>query len=422
MKTRPSLVSTAVVAVSLFLLPTAFLLPAPAAAQEITLLAGGDLAKGAPGRDIGLDPVYVQPSKDWIPIPYLNLEEHRDEIRARIGKKNLDEGTHYGETVIPPDRKFATAEEERRYPFLRIADLVRSADVAFANLEMPLTNGRCIARGACGAPELARTLSWAGLDVLSVANNRVHDAETVGLLDTIQALSRAGLSPIGGGRNLDEARRPLIVERRGLKLAFLAYTYGTSMGIDGFVRRDAAGVMPLDPLVIKDDIKRVRSQVDFVVLSFHWGRVVQKDEKTGAYRFKEVVPEERKFAQEMIDAGADIILGAHPHNPKGVEVYKNGVIFYCFGIFVFGHGHDEWEDNFMARLTLAKGAIPRVEILPIAGKGLDVVQPFPLQGERAQALLKDVQKLSADLDTQMAIEGDIGVVRPQASRATSSSR
>src|SRR5262249_53987488 len=161
--------------------------------------------------------------------------------------------------------------------------------------EMPLTDGRCKARGACGAPAFANTLHWAGFDVLSVANNRVHDAETAGLLDTIDALSRAGVSPIGGGRNLEDARRPLIIQRKGLKLAFLAYTYGTSLGIDGFAQRNQSGVMPLDPFLIKEDIKRVRSQVDFVVLSLHWGKVVQKDEKTGALLNKEVVTEERKF-------------------------------------------------------------------------------------------------------------------------------
>jgi poly-gamma-glutamate capsule biosynthesis protein CapA/YwtB (metallophosphatase superfamily) len=411
------------VAVSIVLLPATFLLSAPAATQEITLLAGGDLEKGMLKSEIGQEPAYTGKPGDWIPVPYLNLEEHRDAIRARIGKEDLDEGSHYSETMPLLTRKFATPEEERRYPFLHILDLVRNADVAFANLEMPLSDARCRARGTCGAPAFANTLHWAGLDVVSVANNRVHDAETVGLLDTIHALSRAGVSPIGGGRNLEEARRPLIIERKGVKLAFLAYTYGTSsMGIDGFVQRDQAGVMPLDPLLIKEDIKRVRSQVDFVVLSFHWGKVVQRDAKTGAYRFRDVAKEERKFAQEMIDAGADIILGGHPHIPKGVEVYKSGVIFYCFGIFTFGHGHDEWMDNFVARLTLARGAIPRVEILPLAGKGMDVTQPFLLQGQRARALLQDIQTLSADLDTKMTIEGDIGVIRPQVSRTTKSGR
>jgi poly-gamma-glutamate capsule biosynthesis protein CapA/YwtB (metallophosphatase superfamily) len=413
-----------IVAASVVVLPAALLFSAPAATQEVTLLAGGDLAKGdaVRGRDIGEEPVYEGSAGNWIAIPYLNVPEHRDAIRAALGKKDLDEGTHYGQTMIPPAHKFATPEEERRYPFLRVLDLVRNADVAFANLEMPITDARCIARGACGAPAFAKTLQWAGLDVVSVANNRVDDAETVGMLDTIQLLSKAGVSPVGAGRNLEEARRPVIIERKGLKLAFLAYTYGTSLGINGFVERDQPGVMPLDPLLIKEDIKRARGQADFVVLSFHWGKVVNRDPKTGALRNKPVVKEERKFAEEMIDAGADIVLGAHPHVPKGVEVYKSGVIFYCPGIFIFGHGHEEWTDNFLERLTLTRGGIAKVEILPIAGKGLDVLQPFALQGERAQALLQDVQKLSADLDTKMTIEGDIGVLQPPAPRAASSTR
>jgi poly-gamma-glutamate synthesis protein (capsule biosynthesis protein) len=433
MKTSSSSIGKIIVRavmVSVCCVPALLLLPVRAAtqtsagAQEITLLAGGDLEKGdaGRGREIGPEPAFTGKPGNWIAIPYLNLEEHRDAIRAEIGQKDLDEGTHYGKTIVAPSRKFATSEAERRYPFQRILDVVRSADVAFANVEMPITDARCIARGACGAPAFADTLHWAGLDVVSVANNRVHDAETIGLLDTIHALSRAGVSPVGAGRNLEEARRPVIVERKGLKLAFLAYTYGTSLGINGFVERDQPGVMPLDPLLIKEDIQRVRRQADFVILSFHWGKVVQRDAKTGAYRFKEVVKEERKFAEDMIDAGADIILGDHPHIPKGVEVYKSGVIFYCPGIFIFGHGHDEWTDNFLERLTLRRGAIPRVEILPIAGTGLDVTQPFLLQGERAHVLLQEVQRLSAELDTKITIEGDIGVVQSPASRTTTSAR
>lgn len=429
MKTRPSSIRpvvlrsvavTGVLLLSGFLIPTPEATQTPAAAQEVTVLAGGDLAKGDVGRDIGEEPAFAHNPGNWIPVPYLNLEEHRDAIRARTGKKDLNAGTHYGDTMIPPDRKFDTPEDERRHPFLRVLDLVRNADVAFANLEMPLTDGRCKARGACGAPAFANTMHWAGLDVLSVANNRVHDAETVGLLDTIDALTRAGVTPIGGGRNLEDARRPLIIERKGLKMAFFAYTYGTSLGIDGFVQRHQSGVMPLDPFVIKEDIKRVRDQVDFVLLSLHWGRVVQKDEKTGALLNTEVPAEERKFAQELIEGGADVILGAHPHVPKGIEVYKSGLIIYSLGMFLFGHGHDEWTDNFMARLSLTRGAIPRVEILPIAGIGLDVMQPFQLQGPRAQTLLQDVQKLSAVLDTNMTIEGDIGVIRPRAPAGTRS--
>ena len=397
------------------------LLPTPAATQQLTLLAGGDTEKSPRG--------YLEPAAsahnpgDWIPIPYLNLEAHREAIRARVGKQNLDEGSrpHHLEATFRLDRTFATSVEEQRYPFLRMLDLLRGADVSFANLEMPLSNARCKAAATCGAPAFADALRWAGLDVLSLANNRSTDAESIGVLDSIDALSRAGLNPVGAGHNLDEARRPLVIDRNGLKVAILAYTHSNSLGIDGFVTPDKSGVMPLDPFLIKEDIQRVRDQVDFVVLSFHWG-VQRPEDLTGAYRFDGPMKEERKFAQEMIDAGADIILGHHPHVPKGVEVYKSGVIFYSLGNFTMGHGHDWWLDNFLARLTLVKGAIPQVEILPLAGKGMDIIQPYLLEGDRAQALLRDIQKLSAQLDTPMTIEGNVGVIRPRARQPTGAGR
>jgi poly-gamma-glutamate synthesis protein (capsule biosynthesis protein) len=380
------------------------LLPA-AAAQQVTLLAGGDTEKSP--RPYGPPAAYTHNPAKWVAVPFLNLEENRDAIRARTGRQDLDESAHYRHSYWPTVT-FASAEDERRYPFQRSLDLLRGADVTFANLEMPLSDGRCRAGATCGAPAFADTLRWAGLDVISLANNRTHDAETAGLLDTMAALTRAGVGWIGAGRNLADARRPLVVERNGLKLAFLGYSYGSAFGLESFVRPDAAGIMPLDPLIIREDIRRVRDQVDFVILSFHWGILDSQD----------VHPEERRFGQEMIDAGADVILGHHPHVPKGVEVYRNGVIIYSLGNFTMGHGHDDPEmlDNFLARLTFERGGIARIEVIPWAGVGLDIAQPYQLQGERAQALLRSVQQMSAKVDTEMAIDGDVGVIRPPASR------
>ena len=85
----------------------------------------------------------------------------------------------------------------------------------------------------------------------------------------------------------------------------------------------------------------------------------------------------------MIDEGADIILGHHAHVPKGVEVHSGGVIFYSLANFSFGHSHDYFIDNFAARVTLTMDGPRRVEVVPIAGAGLDVTQPYVLEGERA---------------------------------------
>lgn len=401
-------------------------LPGSAWSQQVTLVAGGDMEKSP--RPYAGPAAYVTPADQGIAIPYLNLEGNRDAIRARLGRNELDgpggnagaASAHYLQAMHQLKGKMP-AEEARRHGFQKVGDLLRNADIAFANMEMPLSNNRCKAAATCGEPGFADALKWAGFDVISIANNRVHDAETIGLLDTMDSLTRAGVGWVGAGRNLEAARKPLIVDRNGLKLAFFGYTYGTSAGIDGFVLPGQPGAMPMDPLLIREDIKRVRSQVDFVVLSLHWGAQRPRD-TAGKERFTGIDKVQRNLAHELIDAGADVILGHHPHVPQGVEVYKHGVVFYSFGNFMLGHGHDFFLDNFAARLTLARASIPRIEILPLAGKGMDIIQPYVLQGDRAQALLRDIQALSAQLDTTMAIEGGIGVIKPPVGRPAGSSQ
>ena len=381
------------------------LLPSAAVTQQVQLLAGGDTEWSRLPYQPAV--AYIDDSGGF-QVPYLRLEENLDAIRNRIGPVELDvtyAQQHY--LTIQHDLEFASEEDEWRHSFQRTRELIQSADIAFLNLEMPISDRAQMQQtSSVGAVGYADALAWAGFDVISIANNRMLDAETMGLLDTREALSRAGIGAVGGGRNLKEARLPYIVERNGLRVAFLAYTSGVSwFGVDGFARPGGAGVMAMDPFLIKEDIQRVRDEVDFVALSFHWG--------VGSREPPQDIPAEaREFAQEMIDAGADVIIGHGCHCSKGIEVYKGGVILYATANYAFGHSHDYFEDYYLSRLTLERGAIPRVELLPMAGTGLDVVQPYALEGERAQNLLRRIRELSERLDTELTIEGDIGVIRP----------
>ncbi len=347
-------------------------------AQEVQLLAGGDVEwSRLPYRPTV---AYLSEPGDWMSVPYLNLEENLDSIRVRIGRQELDEtyrDLHY--RVPQPDVEFASEEDEWRHSFQRTRDLIESADVAFANLEMPISERAQVQQtSSVGSVGFADALGWAGFDVISLANNRMLDAETTGLFDTMEALSRAGVGWVGAGRDLDQARTPYIVERNGVRLAFLAYTYGVSwVGVDGFARPGGAGVMAMDPLLMREDIRQVRDDADVVILSFHWG--------VGARESKDIPEAARQFARDMIDEGADIILGHHAHVPKGVEVHNGGVIFYSLANFSFGHTHDYFIDNFTARVTLTKDGARRVEVVPIAGAGLDVTQPYVLEGRAGAA-------------------------------------
>ncbi|MGH7477338.1 MAG: CapA family protein [Longimicrobiales bacterium] len=381
---------------------------APAEAQQITLIAGGDIewSRAVKPPDVYFDRERGEEEDgDWIPVPYLNNEESLAHL-ASIGVPIDTTRGHY-KTAIRFGLSFASKEEEARYPLERVAPVLREADIAFANLETPLSD---VARhtGAFRTPTaFAEALRWAGIDVVSTANNHAMDAEEQGLLHTIEALDRAGVGHAGTGRHLEDARKPFIIEREGIKLAFLAYAQFVNGGAAAFAQPNRSGVVAMSPLLIKEDIRRVHDRVDFVVVSFHWS--IENSQDTH--------PEDRSFAKDIVDAGADIVLGHHPHVPRGVEVYNGRPIFYSLGNLIFGHSHDYWVDNYLARLTLTPNGVTLVEILPTAGRGTSLAQPYLLEGEAARAALEDIQARTAALDTQMEIEGNRGLIRIEARRA-----
>lgn len=294
------------------------------AAQQVELLAAGDMEWSRRVRtpnayvlestnEVELEVRGVRQPQAWIDVPLLNVPENRDEIRALLGTDELDSPTDHPAIAIQYDLTFDSIEEDVRYPFQRIRDVVMAADVAFANLEMPLSDRARPTGAFVGPTAFAEALRWAGFDVVSQANNHVFDGEEIGLLDTMDALSAAGVGWVGSGRNLAEARRPYIIERNGLRIAFLGYARAINgVGEAGFAQPHQSGAMPLDPFLIREDIRRVRDQVDYIAVSFHWA----------IENAKETHPDARTFAHEVIDAGADIILGHHPHVPRGVEVYN----------------------------------------------------------------------------------------------------
>jgi len=389
------------VPVGLFSLLALAAVPAPSPAQEVSLIAGGDIEwyRVTKTPDVFLDPPQ-QEEGGWMQVPYLNREPQREYLES-TGRVLETPRTHYI-AAIHYDLSFDSPEDEARYPFRNIAPVLREADIAFANLETPLSD-RARHSGAFRTPVgFADGLRWAGFDVVSTANNHALDAEGEGLLDTREALWRAGVGAVGSGRDLEDARRPVIIERNGMKIGFLGYAQFVNAGTSAFAQDDRPGVVPLDPFVIEEDIRRLRDQVDYVVVSFHWA--IENSQETH--------PDARAFAHRVIDAGADVILGHHPHVPRGVEVYEGKVIFYSLGNFIFGHNHDYWMNNYLARLHLTPDGVREVEILPISGRGNDLAQPFLLDGEDATALLQDVQARSRALDTTMQIRGNVGIIRP----------
>ncbi|WP_419165211.1 CapA family protein [Candidatus Palauibacter sp.] len=357
----------------------------PLAGQEITFVAVGDIEWSRTTRAPSM--FYDAPQRGgggvpwdredgWIRVPYAANPESRAFLEAALGTTLIGENAHH----LRAHRyglSFDDRTEEARYPLRRAADVLRAADIAFAD-----------------------ALAWAGIDIVATANNHALDAEGEGLLDTIHHLSRAGVGHAGTGRDLEDARRPYVLERRGLRIAFLAYAQFVNDGGSSFATLEQSGVAPMDPFPIREDIARVRDQADLVLVSFHWGIENSQD----------VHPGMRAFAHEVLDAGADAILGHHPHVPRGIEVRDGKPIVYSMGNFIFGHGHDYWMDNIAVRLHMGPDGVTRVDVLPLAGRGDDLSRPYVLEGDAARTLLEDIRTRSAELGTTLRIEGDEGVI------------
>jgi hypothetical protein len=235
--------------------------------------------------------------------------------------------------------------EEPDTIFRHVADVLRSADIAFANCDQVYSDKGYLIRGhgTNSDPKNIPALISAGFDVVSLANNHSLDWGAEALLDTMARLKDAGLPYVGTGRNLAEARQPVILERRGTRVGFLAYSSVHPPGYEA--QDDRPGLVPIrvwtiyeqveyqpgtpprivtipykeDLAAMVTDIKALKARVDVVVVSFHWGQ----------HMIPRVIPMYCfDVGQAAVDAGADLILGTHTHILKGIEMYQGKAIFF----------------------------------------------------------------------------------------------
>ena len=224
------------------------------------------------------------------------------------------------------------------YPFARIAHHLRGADLALVNLEGPFTRrGIRLPKNFNfrASPHLAAALSRAGIGAVSLANNHVMDYGAAGLQDTLAALAGEGIAGFGAGATLPAARRGVVVERRGMRIGLLGYLFLGDNSIEppaifaGPGRPGVAGHPRSAAAVeamVRQDVASLRPRVDALVISFHWGR--EKRYEPEGYQ--------RRLGRAAVDAGAQVVVGHHPHVIQGIEAYRGGLIAYSLGNFVFG--------------------------------------------------------------------------------------
>ena len=284
----------------------------------------------------------------------------------------------------------------RHYPLAEVEKFLRPADITFGNMEMAIcSDTQCQAyipdvhpkfRSSPLTPE---ALKVAGFDVINLANNHMMDWGISGLRETLARLSDVGLPTIGAGETLKEARRPAIIERKGLRVAFLGYSASGAWD----ARPQDPGTAPIDRELILDDVQAIRSGADLVVVSLHMGAVSEYP-----------MPEGRRLVHELVDNGVDLILGHGPHVMQGVELYKGKVIAYSLGNFIFDTrpGNVDFKQIVRDRLesiildvALTPGGEFRISGIPVMIS--DTFQTIPSDVENAARQLAKLNTLSRNL-------------------------
>ncbi|MDO8473994.1 MAG: CapA family protein [bacterium] len=219
-----------------------------------------------------------------------------------------------------------------RWPFLRIADTLQKADLVFGNLESVISNkGQNLGSiySFRADPKAIEGLMFAGFDVVSVANNHSLDYGPEAFLDSLARLKEAEIAYVGGGADKERVYSPVIKEVRGTKIGFLGYTnlgsplWQATENTPGIAWVDE-GTLPK----FQEGIRAAKQQSDILVVSVHFGEEYQtQPNKTQVL-----------IAKSAIDAGADIVIGHHPHVVQPVEQYKNGWITWSLGNLVFDQG------------------------------------------------------------------------------------
>lgn len=250
-------------------------------------------------------------------------------------------------------RRGAWAHGGYDWLFAPVADLLSDPDLTFANLETPVAPEA--SRGSrpfvFDAPKVAvEALVAAGVDLVSVANNHALDQGRAGLEETLRRLSGAGMAYVGAGPP-GRAAGPLRLERNGLALAFLGYTYGLNQPGNACppARPGCEQVAELDRERIVDAVRAAALEADAVVVSLHWGTEYRQQPDAA----------DVELAHRIADAGALVILGHHPHVLQPVELYRRpdgrtAVIAYSLGNFISNQSR-----NFVPGVTPASVAATR---------------------------------------------------------------
>ena len=272
------------------------------------------------------------------------------------------------------------------YPYTQLNGLLTQDDLSIVNLETPVTEGGTSAANKQyvfkSSPEALEDMKAAGIDAVNLANNHTLDQGEQGLLDTLTNLEQRDIPHVGAGVNEDAAYAAQYFERKGIKIAVLGFTRVMPES-DWQATKNKPGVASVyDSEKGLKAIAAAKSKADIVVVIVHWGteRNSQADAK------------QQTLGHSFIDAGADLVIGGHPHVLQGIEPYKGKWIAYSTGNFIFTKSATPatWETALFQAECSVKGQCS-MQVQPF---NAELGQPVPMSDDAGQLLFKKLESLS----------------------------
>ncbi|NMB70417.1 CapA family protein [candidate division WWE3 bacterium] len=269
------------------------------------------------------------------------------------------------------------------FPFLKTKEILSNADITYANLETPITYGPEVPDGSMifrSNPGTELALKWAGIDVVNLANNHSYNFDKEGLRDTFKFLRDADIQYAGAGDNSTQAYTPVLIQKNGIKFALLSYESMDIVPNEYEAEENKPGIAFMRIDKMQESVKKAKTLADVVIVAMHAG--------------EEYVPLgndlQTNFAHAAIDAGAEVVIGDHPHVIQNAEVYKEKIIFYNLGNFVMDQ---MWSDDTRRALIFegifTKKGLEKFYVTPVQIEHYS--QPNPVTGELADTIVNRLQ-------------------------------
>lgn len=290
------------------------------------------------------------------------------------------------------------------YPFDSTRSLLQMGDIAMANLEAPLTDSGSPYPDKKYTfkvpPSFVQGIKRAGINVVTLANNHILDFGLDGLYDTMATLDSSGIAHCGAGRSRAEACDPVILELRGIKVAFLGFSM--TFPKEFWAGPDSGGTCYPDEALLYSVVRKAEENADLTIASFHWGAeksTAPKDYQTD-------------LAHKAVDYGVDLVLGHHPHVLQGIEIYKNRLIAYSLGNYVFASYSNNARDSIVLKARLTSAGLMDGRVFPITVYNAEVeFQPRPLHGKEHARVIDHLNKISIDLNGYEILTPDGEIVK-----------